>query len=268
LAIFKKKQDDAQWISITDMMSGLMMVFLFIAVAFMIKVQNESEKLKKQKEEAERLALEFKSQKNRAEEATTKYKNSQESIKKIALAYQESLTELNSDLHKEFDKDLKKWGAEITEDNRIRFKSPDMLFRTGSSKLTPQFMQILSELFPRYVKLLTSNKYKKEINEIRIEGHTSYGWGSAQNQNEIYLNNMYLSQKRAISVLEYCFKLDEVLRHRNWLIKKFRANGMSYSVPILMKNRKIMDYDRSRRVEIFVATKAQEKIFKIIEKLQ
>jgi len=263
----KTKKDDGQWISITDMMSGLMMVFLFIAVAFMIKVQNESKALQDQKDEAEKLAILFQLQKQEAEKITNKYKNSQESIKQIALAYQEYQKQLNEDLHKEFNKDLKRWGAEITDDNRIRFKSPELLFGTGSSQLTVQFADILDELFPRYVKLLTSKKYKNEVDEIKIEGHTSYGWGSAQNRDEIYLNNMYLSQQRAISVLAYCFTLDEVLPYKNWLIDKFRANGMSYSKPILTKN-KLMDYDKSRRVEILVTTKAQEKIYKIIKQLQ
>ena len=35
-----KKTDD-HWMSISDIMSGLMIVFMFIAVAFMMQVQNE-----------------------------------------------------------------------------------------------------------------------------------------------------------------------------------------------------------------------------------
>ena len=35
-----RKRDD-HWMSISDIMSGLMIVFMFIAIAFMMQVQNE-----------------------------------------------------------------------------------------------------------------------------------------------------------------------------------------------------------------------------------
>lgn len=77
---------------------------------------------------------------------------------------------------------------------------------------------------------------------------------------------MELSQKRASSVLEFCYSLPEISKKRDWLIKKFRANGISFAKPITKWNGK-MDYDKSRRVELIVTTKAIEKIYNIIEKL-
>ena len=82
-----------EWMSISDMMSGLMLIFLFVAVAFMLNVEDDKTKLQKAKEK----------------------------ITQIALTYQKSKIELNKDLHKEFDKDLKRWNAEITKDNSIIF---------------------------------------------------------------------------------------------------------------------------------------------------
>ena len=223
-----------EWINISDMMSGLMMVFLFIAIAFMVEIQSQ-----------------------------------QSAVKEIAMTYRKSQQSLKQDLHKEFDKDLKKWGATITKDNIFRFNSPDVLFKAGSSDMSNKFKGILDNFFPRYISLLTSLKYKNEIDEIRVEGHTSSGWSKKASRNSAYLNNMKLSQNRANNVLTYCYGIKNrtIKKNKRWLEKQFRANGMSFAKLIYKANGN-QDSIKSRRVEFKVLTKAQEKIYKIIEQLQ
>lgn len=252
MQFFKRSRGESEWVGISDIMSGVMMVFMFIAILFMLSNEKEKHKIEIERNEAKEIAED--------------YRNTQEVIREIALTYRESQKSLNSDLHKEFDKDLEKWGAEITDDNRIRFQSPHILFQAGSSGVTEKFANILQELFPRYIKILTSEKYINEIDEIRVEGHTSYGWGRAKNESYIYIKNMELSQKRASSVLKFCYSLPEIKSLQNWISSKFRANGMAYSQPII-KEDGTMDYDKSRRVELIVTTKATEKIYRIIEEL-
>jgi chemotaxis protein MotB len=252
LNIFKRDNSQNEWIGISDIMSGVMMVFLFLAVLFMLANEKEKKRVEAEKEDIEELA--------------DQYKKTQETIKEIVLTYSNSQKSLNRDLHSQFDKDLEKWGAEITDDNRIRFPSSEILFKAGSSDVTDRFATILKELFPRYIKLITSKKYIDEIDEIRIEGHTSYGWGRATNEDYIYLKNMELSQKRASSVLKFCYSLSEIESYKSWIIQKFRANGMSYSKEILNEFGE-RDSDKSRRVELIVTTKTTEKIYKIIEEL-
>ncbi len=225
---------NTEWISISDMMSGLMMVFLFIAIAFMVQVQDE-----------------------------------QQAVKEIAMTYQKSQKSLNMDLKKEFNKDLERWGAEITDNNIFRFNSPEVLFASGSSNISNEFKSILNDFFPRYIKLLSTKKYKDEIDEIRIEGHTSNAWNGAKSKQIIYLKNMKLSQERANNVLKFCYSIKNLIiqEDRIWLESHFRANGMAFSKLILKDNGK-QDYQKSRRVEFKVLTKAQEKIYKIVEQLQ
>lgn len=219
-----------EWISISDMMTGLMMVFLFIAVSLMMTVQEE-----------------------------------QNTIKKIVFTYSEYQDSLNKDMQKEFKEDLKKWDAEILSDNTIRFKSPDVLFKTNESSITREFKTILDDFFPRYIFLLTNDKYKNEIDEIRVEGHTSSVWNKKTKEEDKYLNNMALSQNRAKSVLSYCYKSSN--KNQMWLNGVFRANGLSYSKKIFDKEGK-EDIKKSQRVEFKVITKAEEKIFNIIETLK
>lgn len=48
----------------------------------------------------------------------------------------------------EFDKDLKKWDAQIDEDNTIRFKEPEVLFDTGAKQVKKRFKDILDDFKP------------------------------------------------------------------------------------------------------------------------
>ena len=220
-----------EWISISDMMSGLMMVFLFIAVVFMNEIQKE-----------------------------------QAVIKEFAEEYQTIQRQLNIDLNNEFRDDLVKWDAEILRDNTIRFRAPDILFASSSSDIKPNFKEILNDFFPRYLSILTSDIYKDNIQEIRVEGHTSSTWQSAKSREASYLNNMLLSQDRARNVLAYIYGETSSTTDRRWLEKHLRANGMSFSRLIIKDGQE--DVSSSQRVEFRVMTKAEEKIYQIIDKLQ
>ena len=206
--------NDNSWINIADIMSALMMIFMFISIAFLYQILNEKE------------------------------------IYKVSL---------NQALHEEFDEDLYTWQAVITEDNIIRFDSP---FQIGSFEIPQNYQKILQDFFPRYIKVLSNEKFKKEIEEVRVEGHTSNGWGTLEDKKLIYLNNMDLSQQRASSVLAFCYSLENsfINENRKWLEENLRANGISFSRPLFQgKNGGIIDNDRSKRVEFKVLTKEHKK---------
>ena len=128
-----RRQDSEHWVSMSDLMAGLMMVFLFISVAYMHYVRIEKEK-----------------------------------IKEVAVAYQNAQAALYMALEKEFSQDLEKWDAEIDKQTlEFRFKSPEVLFGLGSVELKSSFKKILDDFFPRYLKVL--DKFKEHITDIRIE---------------------------------------------------------------------------------------------------
>jgi outer membrane protein OmpA-like peptidoglycan-associated protein len=226
-----KSQDE--WMSISDMMSGLMLIFMFISISFMIQVQADKEK-----------------------------------IENIAVAYFKDKKDLNIDLNREFKKDLKRWGAEITADNTVIFNSPNVLFESGKSTIKRDFKEILNDFFPRYINILFSDKYRDKIDEIRIEGHTSNSWKGSNSPNIIYLKNMQLSQNRANSVLSYCYSLNNttINRAREWLETKLRANGMAFAkLKYRDINKSVVDEMKSRRVEFRVDLKTEDKIYKILK---
>jgi chemotaxis protein MotB len=215
------------WISVSDMMTGLMMVFLFISLLFM------------EQADAERKA-----------------------VQNMAVTYQNYYVELHQSLENEFQQDLSRWNAEILSDTTIRFKEPDVLFDQGSKEIKTRFQKILNDFFPRYISLIASDKFRENIEEVRIEGHTSSAWEGSRNFDDRYLNNVFLSQQRSYSILEYCFRIPAIARYQNWLTKVVRVNGLSFASPIMINGRE--DEAQSRRVEFRVKTKADERIRDIV----
>lgn len=215
--------------SISDMMSALMIIFLFISISFMIKVHEQKKDMDKIISESKQVKIEI-------------YK----------------------DLNKEFSGDFAKWGAELDQKTlSVRFKEPEVLFKPNSSKIEDKFTLILDDFFPRYLKVLNKAKYKDAIQEIRIEGHTSSEWQDEIGTDKAYLENMRLSQDRARSVLNYVFtlKTDE---QRDWLIKHLTANGLSFSQKIEENGKE--NFDKSRRVEFRIRTNADEKMTQLEDK--
>lgn len=226
----KSKEDAEHWIGISDMMSGLMMIFLFMVVAYMFYVQIEREK-----------------------------------IKEIAVSYKDTQVAIFNDLTTEFKDDLPAWDANIELDTlEVTFNNPDVLFRAGASELSGQFQDILADFFPRYVSILS--RYRTDIEEVRIEGHTSSDWADLHGE-LAYFPNMALSQDRTRTTLQYVLSLLESTPDREWVRSSFAAVGYSSSRLILDEATQREDPLRSRRVNFRVITNSELQIRTIIEQL-
>ena len=224
----RRQQDGGEhWLTISDLMAGLMMVFLFISVALMRSAFIERDK-----------------------------------IKEVAVTYQETQIAINDALHEEFEADLDKWEASIDRETlSFEFKSPEVLFAAGDITLQERFVAILSEFFPRYLEVLLP--YEGAIEEVRIEGHTSSDWTNARDEDEAYFKNMALSQGRTRSVLDYVYGLPSVAEERGWIKANVAAVGFSSSRLVLdVHNQE--DRAASRRVAFRVITNAETQIRKIL----
>ncbi len=172
-------------------------------------------------------------------------------------------TDIYSALIDEFREDeRKKWGVEIDESNAaVTFSGSVVQFKHNSAEISDKFKLVLSNFFPRYIETL--RKFKSDIQEIDVEGHTNSI--SKKGGEEGYSDNMHLSQRRAFNVLKYCretIELRDGLRNisyynkldKVWTKKVLRAVGYSYSKPVC-KNGKIEctseyeDFEASRRVQ-------------------
>jgi outer membrane protein OmpA-like peptidoglycan-associated protein len=222
------EQEESHWLSVSDLMAGLMMVFLFIAIALMRDAYVERDK-----------------------------------IKEVAVAYQENQVAIFDALMDEFETDLKRWDAVIDPHSlTFTFQSPEVLFARGEIDLSGRYKELLSDFFPRYIDVLKN--FASSINEVRIEGHTSSIWNSHASDTEAYFKNMELSQGRTRSVLAYVYDLPASRDYRNWIKEHFAAVGLSSSHLVLDQSGQ-ENRERSRRVTFRVITNSEIRMRQILE---
>lgn len=227
-----KKHGEDCWIALSDIMTALMLLFLLISVVYMIKVQGSV---------------------------------------RIPLIFKETTQGLHERLNKEFESDWQAWGAVMDKDLTIRFSQPDILFSVGSSALSDKFKGILDDFFPRYLKILMADEFRDNIEEIRIEGHTSSFWGGESGVSA-YLKNMSLSQERTRAVLGYIITKESLNdEQKEWLKKHFRAIGFSSALPLdensaPLRAGGLEDSNKSQRVEFRVRTNIERKVADEVEK--
>lgn len=179
------------WESISDLMAGLMMIFLFTGLAFLLQLMIDEE-------------------------------NRQKEVKNYK-------SKIYTDLRKAFTpEEIKLWGIEIDEKLSVTFKEPDVLFDVNQSTLKPRFQQILSDFIPRYFEVIRKPDNADKIAEIRIEGYASKEDGEDTNSDVSYFYNMKLSQDRARNVLQYIFWIWQVQGYKDWMRENIITNGYSY----------------------------------------
>lgn len=231
-----QKDTEETWISISDMMAGLMVIFLFIAISYMLYVRSEKDK-----------------------------------IEQIAHTYNQLQSTLIDSLNNEFEYDFDKWNAELVDTTlsiQFRANQLNVLFGQGEAELRPYFQEILREFFPRYLEVL--KQFRDEITEIRIEGHTSSEWITGVGPDEAYILNMELSQGRTRSVLEFVLQMPSIEQQdRNWIKGVLTANGLSSSQLLFVDGSEGReDRIKSRRVEFRVQTNAEKRIDTIVNQRQ
>ena len=221
----QNKTEDDTWISTADMMAGLMMIFLFIAIVY---IQN---------------------------------------ISKYFDAVSDVRDEICSDLFQEFNKDIDRWNMTICEGGLlIRFQS-DSNFERASSLLSLEFKSLLDSFIPRLMAVIW--KYKHEISELRIEGHTDSTIRRDDSKLSGYIYNTELSQDRSRNVLSYALKMPKISSnpdYLSWSFSNVTAHGMSSSELIKLNRQEL--YDKSRRVEFRIKTQAESELLDLVTELK
>ena len=224
-----RREDNSHYVSLADIMTALMLIFLFVSVSVIRYAQKKYENY------------------SRCEQITETYFDKKES--------------LYEDLKEEFKRNLSSWNAEITPDLSFKFTEKSAQFNRNEAVLRPEFQEKLKEFFPRYIKTLAP--YRDQIQEIRIEGHTDTTGPCDVSSSEIcvmkdgpYMYNMGLSQARAKNVLAYCLSLTPDL---DYVKQYITANGLSYS-KLIKDSKGLEDPDASRRVEFKVLLKAEDNM--------
>jgi flagellar motor protein MotB len=230
------------WIPYADLMTVLMVIFLFISIAYMGLIEN------KQKDK---------------DEIFKDYKQTKKTIYK--------------ELDSTFKMDFKSWNVTIdSNDLSIKFNNPQVLFAQGSDVVNSEFQKILTIFFPKYISIVLKEKYIDKISEIRIEGHTDTK--PTGETTDAYIDNIILSQKRSMQVLKFLRQLNTFTnldeKKKQQLQYWITANGLSYGrtlddnnkLTYFSKNRVNENY--SRRVEFRIVTTSEKVVDEILDQLK
>ncbi len=130
-----------------------------------------------------------------------------------------------------------------------------VLFDSGKNELKQSGKKQLNAFIPVYIRTLMAGENADYVGEIIIEGHTD--------TSDSYLNNLALSQERALAVATYCLS-DEMTgltpAEKEMLQKILTANGRSFSDPVYMADGVTVDMEASRRVVFKFRMKDSEMI--------
>lgn len=232
------KQKDNYWIPLSDLMTVLMVIFLFISISYMIDVRNK-----------------------------------QQESNKLFTDFEQTKIELLKELQTEFKDDFKKdkWDAVIdSADLSIKFVNERVLFDKNQSVLKVEFENLLANFFPRYLSIILKPEYRDKIAEVRIEGHTDIEGD--------YIYNVELSQNRTRNVLKFLFNTqyygnlnsEQKNRLKFWLT----ANGLSFG-RTLDQNGQLTavsnlqpDNDKCRRVEFKIVTTSEELVREALKQMR
>lgn len=249
----KQGGEGEQWLSVADLMSGLMIIFLFVAITYLQPLARKAAELEQASEGLK--------------QANDGLASAQQRIREIVVAFNEAEARLAAELERELSRDLPRWGAELDRPTlTIRFRAPDLLFEQGQARLRPEFRRVLEDFLPRYLSVL--HQYRDGIEEVRIEGHTSSEWGTSSAPEAFFLN-MELSQARTRAVLEVVLTARSLEGFRDWARSTVTANGMASARPVLRSTASgLEDPERSRRVEFRVVTRARERVMRVLEEVQ
>lgn len=237
--------NDSEWISFSDLMTGLMIIFLFISISYMLQVKNE------QKEKDE-----------------------------IFEKYQQTRDLIYEDLKGAFSSGFEKWKVDIDQDLTIKITDASALFEpqlvTDPVKLKKSFTEFLNQFTPLFLEIILKPEYQDKISEVRIDGHTGISDATYEFQTEYYQQMIILSQKRSNKVLEYIMNSDSYQNLNEEQKSRFRffltSTGLAYGKALdkdgeykfISKN--IINEGKSMRVEFRIITNSEEVIKEWIKK--
>ena len=221
-----KRSDEGSWMSLSDMMTVLMLLFLIISVTVALTASTRLSK-----------------------------------FREVLSAFIQEEERLCEELEKRLTSRFRPNDLQV-ECNPIRviFTNPKYEFEKGEWQLTPQFTSALQKFFPIYMETIDKSKLRDLVDEIRIEGHTDsdgpymYNMGLSQSRAKEVLN-------LAIGLPELRISEPYFLWSRSLLT----ANGLSFSrrlsedgIEMRYPAKGVEDKDRSRRVEVKLRTKSKE----------
>lgn len=247
----RKGEGQDYWVSYSDLMAGLLLMFILLLVGVLI--------VSKQVHEA--AERELKVREDRMNEA------------ELELAMLKSDLQQKLGISAEIIQLLRAEFAEKGDYIRVDDATgaiglgSDVLFAEGSSALTRQGRTTLNEIMPGYFRVLLGNpRIRQHVDQIIFEGHTNTNYRAGLDTDAGYLLNLKLSQERAYEAME--FVIANGIGGEFEVKPRLAAIGYSSSRLRLHSDGKTEDKEASRRLEIRFRLKDEESLEQIRKMLE
>jgi len=238
------------WMSYSDLMAGMLLVFILMLVAVMFARQHQLE------QEKEKLTAAI----ERNKRLNKEYDELHTDVSQLLGIREKILARLK--------RRFENSNRQITFDDAtgaVRLGS-SVLFTEGSSKLLPKGRVTLDATMPDYFEaLLGDPALRRHVDQIIIEGHTNSNYSGSRSARDGYLFNLRLSQDRAYEAMEYILSSPENQKYDPFSI--LAANGYSSARSIKLPDGS-EDKARSRRIEIRFRLKDEEALAILKQKFE
>lgn len=184
-----RRDDGTIWQSISDMMTGLMMIFLFVCMGFLFQMKETVSRYEQVKNQIHQdLIKEFKP---------------------------EDMARLGARIDE--------------EDLRVVFISPAVFFAAGDSTVNPHFKTVLADFFPRYVKVLEKYRDEIVEVRIEGNASLEWSGDVNSNDAYFYNMKLSQDRAFNVLQYIFTLNTLQTPDKRQWLVDKLRANGASFS---------------------------------------
>lgn len=247
MALGKINGNETNWMSFSDIMTGLMVIFMFIAISYIVEVQKRIDE-----------------------------------INQIVNDYKSTKDKIYNELNRTFTDEFEEYNLVVNPDLSILITDVNALFPVQfydqEVLLTNRFKNFLNNFTPLFYQIILKDEYRDAISEIRIEGHTAIQSPEKEYDNNYYQKMLILSQKRSNRVLEYMMK-HKYYNDLNSNKKRFlrfitTSNGLAFGKALdsdgnykFLSNKSI-DRNKSMRVEFRIVTNNQKVIDEWIQKVK
>lgn len=243
------QEDVDYWMSYSDLMAGLVLVFILLLVFFITLA----------KQDLEQKQQELLDQRQLLDRQTQQLETVDRDVARVLGIREQILLRVKTRFEAA--------GKNVSFDDNtgaIRLGS-NILFREGSSRLSRKGRETLEHVIPLYYEaLLGDEQLRDHVDQIVFEGHTNTNYSGDDDPDRAYLYNLRLSQRRAYEAMEYVIDSDIGASYE--AKELLAANGYSSSRIIYEDEARTQeDKERSRRIEIRFRLKDERSLNQLRE---
>lgn len=229
-------EENPYWVSFSDLMSGLLVIFILAVIALIIDLTEKTERMKKAEEELKRR--------------TENVKQGIEELKRAELARKNIIHEIKDELAK------RNVLVKIADNETvIRIPESTLAFQSGSDKIPTHSKPAVKEIGSVLNQAISRHNRINYLDTIFIEGHTD--------SDDIYYRgkgNWGLSVDRAISVWNFWENQGDLTPKFNTIINHngqslFSVSGYAATRRVEEDERTDTNKRRNRRIDIRLTVK-------------